>query len=47
MPFADGHFCYTHQRLLAATIPAQAWPGVVRELVRVTRPGGGIMSTRS
>ncbi|RAQ94061.1 hypothetical protein [Thermogemmatispora tikiterensis] len=23
-------------------IPAQAWPGVVRELVRVTRPGGWI-----
>ncbi|WP_189361151.1 class I SAM-dependent methyltransferase, partial [Thermogemmatispora tikiterensis] len=42
LPFPDGQFCYTHQRLLVAAIPAQAWPGVVRELVRVTRPGGWI-----
>ncbi|WP_223258275.1 class I SAM-dependent methyltransferase [Thermogemmatispora tikiterensis] len=46
LPFPDGQFTSTHQRLLVAAIPAQAWPGVVRELVRVTRPGGGIMSTR-
>ncbi|WP_376797125.1 class I SAM-dependent methyltransferase [Thermogemmatispora sp.] len=42
LPFPDSQFCYTHQRLLVAAIPAQAWPGVVRELVRVTRPGGWI-----
>jgi hypothetical protein len=41
-PFPDGQFSSTHQRLLVATIPSQAWPGVVRELVRVTRPGGWI-----
>ncbi|WP_376797589.1 methyltransferase domain-containing protein, partial [Thermogemmatispora sp.] len=42
LPFPDAQFCYAHQRLLVAAIPAQAWPGVVRELVRVTRPGGWI-----
>ncbi|WP_146747050.1 methyltransferase domain-containing protein [Thermogemmatispora tikiterensis] len=42
LPFADCQFCYTHQRLLVAAIPARSWPGVVRELVRVTRPGGWI-----
>jgi ubiquinone/menaquinone biosynthesis C-methylase UbiE len=42
LPFPDGQFTFTHQRLLVAAIPAQAWPGVVRELVRVTRPGGWI-----
>ena len=40
LPFPDQQFNYTHQRLLSAAIPAARWPGVVRELVRVTRPGG-------
>ena len=42
LPFADGTFDLTHQRLLAAAIPAASWSVVVRELVRVTRVGGGI-----
>nr|BBH92114.1 hypothetical protein KTA_03130 [Thermogemmatispora argillosa] len=42
LPFPDGQFTSTHQRLLVAAIPAHAWPGVVQELVRVTRPGGWI-----
>jgi SAM-dependent methyltransferase len=42
LPFPDAQFCYTHQRLLVAAIPARSWPSVVRELVRVTRPGGWI-----
>lgn len=40
LPFPAGFFSYTHQRLLSAGITALKWPGVVRELVRVTRPGG-------
>lgn len=40
LPFPDKMFDFTHQRLLSAAIPAQQWPRVVRELVRVTRPGG-------
>ena len=40
LPFPDASFDLTHQRFLVAAIPAACWPGVVRELVRVTRPGG-------
>lgn len=42
LPFPDAFFSYTHQRLLVAAIPAEQWPGVVRELIRVTRPGGWV-----
>lgn len=42
LPFPAQQFSYTHQRLLVAAIPARHWPGVVRELVRVTRPLGWI-----
>lgn len=42
LPFPDKQFDYTHQRLLVAGIPANDWPAVVSELVRVTRPGGWI-----
>jgi SAM-dependent methyltransferase len=42
LPFPSGQFCYTHQGLLVAAIPARAWPTVVQELVHVTRPGGWI-----
>jgi SAM-dependent methyltransferase len=42
LPFPDGRFDFTHQRLLFAAIPPPAWPALVRELVRVTRPGGWI-----
>lgn len=42
LPFPDEQFDFTHQRLLVAAIPALHWPVVVRELVRVTRPGGWI-----
>ena len=42
LPFSNQQFSYTHQRLLAAAIPAAQWPDVVRELVRVTRVGGWV-----
>ncbi len=40
LPFPDHFFEYTHQRLLVYAIPAEQWPAVLRELVRVTRVGG-------
>ncbi|MBE3568079.1 MAG: class I SAM-dependent methyltransferase [Thermogemmatispora sp.] len=40
LPFPDASFDYVHQRLLAAAIPLTAWPGVLADLLRVTRPGG-------
>lgn len=42
LPFPDGTFDYVHQRLLVAGIPLARWPGVVVELLRVTRPGGWV-----
>lgn len=42
LPFADNSFDFVHQRLLVAAIPAARWPGVVSELLRVTRPGGWV-----
>ncbi len=42
LPFRDDVFDFVHQRFLVAGIPVSAWPGVVAELVRVTRPGGWI-----
>lgn len=42
LPFPDQQFTFTHQRLMVAAIPTRHWPGVIHELVRVTRPGGWI-----
>lgn len=42
LPFPDGTFDFVHQRLLVAGIPLARWPGEVRDLVRVTRPGGWV-----
>ncbi|HEX7736838.1 MAG TPA: class I SAM-dependent methyltransferase [Ktedonobacteraceae bacterium] len=42
LPFPDQQFDFVHQRFLVLAIPAQAWPGVLRELVRVTRAGGWV-----
>lgn len=42
LPFPDGEFDFAHQKLMVAGIPLRYWPGVVADLVRVTRPGGWI-----
>lgn len=42
LPFADSSFDFVHQRLLITAIPKDRWPHVIRELVRVTRPGGWV-----
>jgi SAM-dependent methyltransferase len=42
LPFIDGSFDFVHQRLLLSEIPFVQWYAVIRELVRVTRPGGWI-----
>lgn len=40
LPFTEKSFNFVHQRLLRAGIPVAAWPGVVADLLRITRPGG-------
>lgn len=42
LPFGDDVFDFVHQRLLLAGVPLVRWPGVVEDLVRVTRPGGWV-----
>jgi len=42
LPVPAGAFDFTHIRLLYSDLPAASWPGVVRDMVRVTRPGGWI-----
>lgn len=40
LPFPAASFDYVHARLLVAAIPVAAWPGLLREYLRVVRPGG-------
>ncbi len=42
LPFPDGAFDYVHQQLMYDDLPAQQWPRILSELVRVTRPGGWV-----
>jgi ubiquinone/menaquinone biosynthesis C-methylase UbiE len=42
LPFADDEFDFVHQRLLVTGVPLVAWPGLIAEVVRVTRPGGWV-----
>lgn len=42
LAFPDASFAYTHQRYMIGAIPRDRWPGAVKELARVTQPGGWI-----
>lgn len=42
LPFTDNTFDFVHQRLMLMSIPSFKWPDVLREIVRVTKPGGWI-----
>lgn len=44
LPFPDASFDFVHMRLMVLALPAAQWPFVVRELGRVTRPGGWVES---
>jgi ubiquinone/menaquinone biosynthesis C-methylase UbiE len=39
-PFDVGMFDFVHARLISPFVPIARWPDVVREMVRVLRPGG-------
>ncbi len=47
LPFPDASFDFVHMRLLYGAIPADRWPFVIGELVRITRPGGWVESVES
>jgi ubiquinone/menaquinone biosynthesis C-methylase UbiE len=41
LPFADSSFEFVHQRfMVASAVPVKSWGGLLRDLVRITRPGG-------
>lgn len=42
LSFSSESFDFVHQRLLVAALPAQVWPVVVKELVRVTCSSGWV-----
>lgn len=42
LPFPPASFDYVHARLLVAAIPTQAWQGLFKEYLRITRPGGWV-----
>ena len=42
LPFPEDSFAYVHSRLLVAAIPSVAWADLLREYVRVARPGAWI-----
>jgi SAM-dependent methyltransferase len=42
LPFGQDRFDFVHQRYLWGGIPLKSWPVVVKDLVRVTRPGGWV-----
>lgn len=45
LQFPDASFDLVNARFMAAFLPAKYWPGVIREFVRITRPGGFIVLT--
>jgi ubiquinone/menaquinone biosynthesis C-methylase UbiE len=47
LPFPDHSFDFVHMRLLVLAIPHDRWPFIVRELARVTRPGGWVESVEA
>jgi SAM-dependent methyltransferase len=47
LPFEPNRFDFVHQRLLFIALPADRWPFVLSELIRVARPGGWVESVES
>jgi SAM-dependent methyltransferase len=45
LDFPDASFDLVNARQLEGVIPAAAWPGLLKEMVRVSRPGGIIRIT--
>jgi len=45
--FSDGSFDLVNARFLAAFLPRNEWPRVVKEFARLTRPGGTVVLTET
>ena len=42
LPFPDNYFDYIHQRLIVFGVQTHSWPSLLRELMRILKPGGWI-----
>jgi ubiquinone/menaquinone biosynthesis C-methylase UbiE len=42
LPFPAMSFDFAHMRLMYSELPARAYPDIIRDLARVTRPGGWV-----
>lgn len=42
LPFTSDRFGFVHQRLMTSGVPLASWSAVVRDVVRVTAPGGWV-----
>ncbi len=42
LPFKEKYFDFVHQRHLGTALPIRKWPFIIKELQRVTRPGGWV-----
>lgn len=40
LPYPDNSFDFVHMRLFVAALKVEEWPLAIKELVRVTKPGG-------
>lgn len=40
LPYPDNTFDLVHLRLFTLALQCDEWPGVIKELLRVTKPGG-------
>lgn len=47
LDFANGWFDVVNARFISGFMRKEDWPGVVKELVRITRPGGVVRLTES
>jgi ubiquinone/menaquinone biosynthesis C-methylase UbiE len=47
LKFPDGDFGLVNARFMAAFLPSEEWPRVVKEFARITRPGGTIVLTEA
>jgi SAM-dependent methyltransferase len=45
LPFKDKYFDFVHQRHLGSAVPVRKWPFIIKELERVTCPGGWVELT--
>ena len=45
LPYEDNTFDFVHMRLLTGSLCVDQWPVAIKELMRVTRPGGIVQLT--